>query len=63
MKYLEKPSHTCDICGKHRTHADHTQCSKKRQEMHQKDKRHKNHKKLTPNSEAYFADMLKRLGE
>lgn len=63
MKYLEKPLHTCDICGLHRRKADHTECSKKRQAAHQKDKRHKNHKKLTPNSEAYFEAMLRRIGE
>ena len=61
MRYLEKPTHNCPICGKSRRWADHTECSKKLQQEH----KHKNHgrKALTKNSEAYFAELLKRIGE
>lgn len=63
MKYLEKPMHTCDICGEPRRWGDHTECSKTRQEMHQNDKRPNKNKKLTKTSQEYFENLLKLIGE
>ena len=61
MRYLEKPTHTCPICGKSRRWADHTECSKQLQAQNKKTTTSK--KKMTRNSEAYFAELLKRIGE
>lgn len=63
MKYLEKPMHHCDICGEPRRWGDHTECSKTRQAMHKKPDTPKNRKKITKSSEAYFNELLKRIGE
>lgn len=63
MRHLEKPTFNCPICNKSRRWADHTECSKKLQAQHKKQRGHGNHKKLTRNSEAYFAELLKRIGE
>lgn len=60
MRSINKPPF-CEICGKSRRWNDHTECSKKLQAQN----KHKNHGKrpLTKNSEAYFAELLKRIGE
>lgn len=65
MKYLEKPMHTCDVCGKNRRWGDHTECSKKRKEMHKGDKRPSKSKKkvVSKSSQAYFENLLKLIGE
>lgn len=61
MRYLEKPTHNCPICGKSRRWADHTECSKQLQAQNKNKKPTK--RALTKNSEAYFAELLKRIGE
>ena len=60
MKSLNK-SAFCEVCGKSRRWNDHTECSKKLQQEHKGRKQTK--RALTKNSEAYFAELLKRIGE
>jgi hypothetical protein len=51
----------CEVCGKSRRWGDHTECSKKLQQTHKH--RSKSRAALTKNSEAYFAELLKRIGD
>ena len=60
MRSINKPPF-CEICGKSRRWNDHTECSKKLQVQNKN--RPKSRAALTKNSEAYFAELLKRIGE
>lgn len=64
MRHLEKPTYNCPICNKSRRWADHTECSKQLQKQNASVKRRRNNKTMiTKTSDAYFTELLKRIGE